>query len=79
MGVYITFGGVVLAVTAARFSDLLFGYMKLTIIVLMVIATGGYTWFLLLMNKCLPFSKGWYILFSIVKKRKQFKFQFKDV
>nr|XP_027237352.1 disrupted in renal carcinoma protein 2 homolog isoform X1 [Penaeus vannamei] len=57
MGVYITFGGVVLAVIAARFSDLLFGYMKLTIIVLMVIATGGYTWFLLLMNKCLPFSK----------------------
>ncbi|MPC22600.1 Disrupted in renal carcinoma protein 2 [Portunus trituberculatus] len=38
-------------------ANLLFGYMKLTIICLMVVATAGYTWFLLLMNQCLPFSK----------------------
>ncbi|KAK7084535.1 hypothetical protein SK128_017000 [Halocaridina rubra] len=57
MGVYVTLGGVIMALVAARFSDLLFGYMKLTLIVLMVIATGGYTWFLLLMNQCLPFNK----------------------
>ena len=58
MGVYVTCGGVFMALLASRFSDLLFGYMKLTIICLMVVATAGYTWFLLLMNQCLPFSKG---------------------
>lgn len=57
MGVYVTCGGVLMAIIASRFSDLLFGYMKLTIISLMVVATAGYTWFLLLMNQCLPFSK----------------------
>ncbi|XP_068222406.1 solute carrier family 49 member 4 homolog [Palaemon carinicauda] len=57
MGMYVTFGGVVMALIAARISDLLFGYMKLTIIFLMVIATGGFTWFLLIMNECLPYNK----------------------
>ena len=58
MGVYVTFGGVVMALIAARISDLIFGYMKLTIICLMVVATGGFTWFLLIMNECLPYNKG---------------------
>lgn len=58
IGVYVTAGGVFMAILASRFSDILFGYMKLTIISLMVVATAGYTWFLLLMNECLPFSKG---------------------
>lgn len=57
MGVYVTMGGVFMAILASRISDILFGYMKLTIISLMVVATAGYTWFLLLMNECLPFSK----------------------
>ncbi|KAG7174551.1 Solute carrier family 49 member 4-like 2 [Homarus americanus] len=57
LGVYVTLGGVVMALLSARFSDLLFGYMKLTIIVLMTFATAGYTWFLLLMNGCLPYNK----------------------
>lgn len=57
LGVYATCGGVVMAILGSRFSDLLFGYLKLTIISLMVLATGGFTWFLLLMNECLPFSK----------------------
>ena len=57
MGVYVTFGGVVLAIIASRFSDILFGYLKLTIIGLMTVAAAGFTWFLLLMNQCLPFNK----------------------
>ncbi|KAK3894940.1 hypothetical protein Pcinc_001318 [Petrolisthes cinctipes] len=57
MGVYVTLGGVVMALLVSRFSDWLFGYLKLTIIGLMVIATCGFTWFLFIMNGCLPFSK----------------------
>ncbi|XP_076035527.1 solute carrier family 49 member 4 homolog isoform X2 [Oratosquilla oratoria] len=57
LGVYVTFGSVAMALIAARFTDILFGHIKLTIIILMGIATTGFTWFLLLMNRCLPFSK----------------------
>ncbi|XP_069185946.1 solute carrier family 49 member 4 homolog [Procambarus clarkii] len=57
LGVYVTLGGVVMAILGSRFSDLLFGYMKVTIMTLMVVATAGYTWFLLIMNHCLPYNK----------------------
>lgn len=57
VGVYVTFGGVVLAILTARFTDMLFGYIKITIMSFTAISTIGYTWFLLLMNECLPFSK----------------------
>lgn len=57
MGVYVTLGGVVMALLVSRFSDWLFGYLKLTIIGLMVIATCGFTWFLFIMNGCLPYSE----------------------
>ncbi|KAG0716178.1 Disrupted in renal carcinoma protein 2 [Chionoecetes opilio] len=66
MGVYVTCGGVVMAILAARFSDLLFGYMKLTIIVLMVVATAGYTWFLLLMNQMPPIQQRSQLFISVI-------------
>ncbi|KAB7500452.1 Disrupted in renal carcinoma protein 2-like protein [Armadillidium nasatum] len=57
VGIYMTFGGVVLAITASRFTDLLFGYIKVTIIGLLLVSTTMFGWFLFTMNGMLPFGK----------------------
>ncbi|CAL4065191.1 unnamed protein product [Meganyctiphanes norvegica] len=57
VGVYTNVGGVLLAMIAARLTDLLFGHIKKTILGLMIVATLSFTWFLLLMNGVLPFDK----------------------
>lgn len=64
-----TFGGVVLAITASRFTDLLFGYIKVTIIGLILVSTAMFGWFLFTMNGMLPFGKGnvvWVLLYALL-------------
>ncbi|KAF2354177.1 Major facilitator superfamily domain, partial [Trinorchestia longiramus] len=56
VGVYVTFGGVVLALLMARLSDLLFGHLKITILLLMLAATVAFVWFLLLTSRHITFS-----------------------
>jgi len=65
IGVYITFGGVILALVVARVSDKLMECHKILIIMLLFLSTLSYGIFVMCIKRCFPFNM-WVLQISAV-------------
>ncbi|KAK7073107.1 Solute carrier 49 member 4 [Halocaridina rubra] len=65
IGLVAVFSGAAVGLLVGRFTDLIYGYVRISVIVLMIGALSCFFWFYLLTNSSIPVVK-WQVYFSIV-------------